>query len=85
MENNEITKTEEIITEITAEAADKTDASNGFTAAAVGIGMLAGMLIYKYAVIPISARIKAKKATANTGKTEACDIIEAEDETDDED
>lgn len=79
MENNEIVNTEEL-TAIAEDIAEVEKMPNGFggKAAAVGIGVLAGMLIYKYAVIPLSLRIKAKKAAKNA----VCDTENDSDEFD---
>lgn len=71
METNDILTNEEVIT--TTEQIEKSNSGNGFMiAAGVGLTMLVGGLLYKYAVIPTMTKIKNYKRNKTTNNDSIC-------------
>ena len=53
-------------------------------AAGFGIGMIAGVILYKYAVVPIAAKIKERRSKRHEAAEENESTVVTEDLTEDE-
>lgn len=80
METNEImTTNEEVIEEVTEEIANAGSRKAIKVVAGVGLTVLAGVAIYKFAVKPLIAKAKAKKeAAAKTDLNDYDDYVECD-------
>lgn len=67
--------------DIVEEAVEQTTGSALKVAAGVGIGLAAGMILYKFAVRPLIDRIKARKAVKQA-ETNDVEIEEIDDDSD---
>lgn len=77
MEANEMILDEvEVVEDVVETTTDKISGSGLKIAAGVGVGMIAGVLIYKYVAVPVIAKMKARKETTVVENDAA--IIEAD-------
>lgn len=78
MEANEMILDEvEVVEDVVETTTDKISGSGLKIAAGVGVGMIAGVLIYKYVAVPVIAKMKARKETTVV-ENDAAIIIEAD-------
>ena len=81
METNEImTMNEEVIEEVTTEIAEADSGKAMSVIAGVGLAVLAGTVIYKFAVKPLVAKAKAKKEAKARAEIIEGDFVEDYDE-----
>lgn len=74
METNEImTTNEEVIDEVTEEIATADSGKTLNVIAGIGLAVLGGVLVYKYAIKPIVAKIKAKKEEQARSESIECE------------
>ncbi len=93
METNEIMNNEEVIETVAEEAvnvvanAEAKTCKGLITAAGVGVGMLAGFIIYKYIAKPALSKLKEKReaATAAKKRNASSVIVDVDDEDDEDD
>lgn len=79
MEANEIMKNEEIV-EVAEEAVTAGSGKSFKVVAGFGLGVIAGMLAYKYVVKPVAAKIKAEIEERKAKKADdlEVEVVDAE-------